>query len=265
MRHTAILEGPSGTGKTRSLRTAVPHVDNLLCLTTETGFEHVLFKDDGGIGETPPRSKVHWHYHPPARISWADLKIAGTLINTNTVEALQSMKGGVNKYQYTQFLEMLDVLGNFTCDCCNKSWGSADDWDESIFLAVDGLSGLSSMSMDLATGAKPVKTQPDWGVAMDNLERFVGKLAFDTHCHVGLISHVDRERDEVTGGTWLTLKTLGVKLAPKLVPMWDEVIMAKRDGTEFLWSTAEPNADLKTRFMPLDGKLPPDWGLLLRK
>lgn len=264
MRSTVLLEGPSGTGKTTALRTIVPHVEKLFVLSTETGFEQVFFKKDPSLGPVPDKAKVHWKFLPPARPSWGDMKKAAQLINTLNVDALQKMQAGINKSAFQQFLEMIDVLGGFTCDCCNNNWGPADEWPESNAFALDGLTGISTMSMDLAVGAKPVKTQPDWGVAMDNLERFVSKCVFDTRCTFILLSHVDRERDEVTGGTWITTKTLGVKLAPKLVAMFDEVILAKRNGRDFVWSTAEPNADLKGRVLPLSDKITPDFGQLFK-
>lgn len=262
-RHTALLEGPPGTGKTTSIRTAAPHLERGFILTTEPGLEIVLRKTIPGI---PPIGKnVHWKYLPPARPSWQDLKDSAVKINSMTIETLQKQSSGINKLAYDQFLKMIDVLGNFQCDCCGEKHGAADSWNEKDGLFMDGLTGISTMSMDLTVGSKPVKTQPDWGVAMDNLERFVGKCVFDTRCSFILLGHVGREKDEVTGGVQVTTATLGVKLAPKLVQMFDEVILAKKSGTGFVWSNNEPNCDLKNRYLPLSDKLPPDFGQLFKE
>lgn len=261
-RHTALLEGPAGTGKTTSLRTAFPYVERAFILSTEPGLEIVLKKK---IGNLPiPGSNVHWKYLPPARPSWDDLKDAARKINTLDIESLQKQKMGINKTHYDQFLQMIDHLGNFECDCCKVSHGAADDWGERDLFVIDGLTGISTMSMDLTVGAKPVKTQPDWGVAMDNLERFVGKCVFDTQCNFILLAHVGREKDEVSGGIHTTTHTLGVKLAPKLVQMFDEVLLAKK-GDRFMWSNNEPNCDLKNRYMELSNQINPDWGQLLEE
>ena len=261
-RHTALLEGPAGTGKTTSLRTAFPHVERAFILSTEPGLEIVLRKK---LGDLPiPGSNVHWKYLPPARPSWSNLRDAALKINSLDIEALQKQKMGINKTDYDQFLQMIDVLGNFECDCCKKSHGAADEWGENDLLAMDGLTGISTMSMDLTVGAKPVKTQPDWGVAMDNLERFVGKCVFDTRCSFILLAHVAKEKDEVSGAIHVTTSTLGNKLAPKLVQMFDEVLLAKK-GEHFHWSNNEPMVDLKNRYLPLSSELDPDWGQLLKE
>lgn len=264
MRHTMLLEGPPGTGKTTSLRTALPFLrGNLFLLSTEPGYDIVMNKK---IGNLPvPGGNFHYKYLPPARPKWGDLKSAAQKINSMDIETLQKQKMGIDKAFYDQFLKMIDALANFKCDCHGQSWGPADEWDESNLLCTDGLTGISTMSMDLTVGAKPVKTQPDWGVAMDNLERLVGKCVFDTRCNFVMIGHIGREKDEISGGVHLTTHTLGVKLAPKLVQMFDEVVLAKRSGGEFLWSNDEPNCDLKSRFLPHGSKLPADFGLLLKE
>lgn len=260
-RHTAMLEGPAGTGKTTSLRSAFPHVKRAFVLTTEPGFEIVMKKK---VGNLPiPDSHVHYKYHPPARPSWSDLRDAAYKINTLDIESLQKQKMGINKTSYSQFLDMIDILGNFECDCHHEKHGAADEWGEDTLLSIDGLTGCSTMSMDLTVGAKPVKTQPDWGVAMDNLERFIGKCVFDTRCNFILLAHVGREKDEVSGSIYTTTHTLGVKLAPKLVQMFDEVLLAKK--TPFQWSNDEPLCDLKNRYLPLSNKLNPDWGQLFKE
>lgn len=124
-------------------------------------------------------------------------------------------------------------------------------------IVIDSMSGLAIMAMNLVAGSKPVKCVADWGIAIDNLERLITKLCVDVKCHFVLTAHLERETDEVTGGTTLMASTLGKKLAPKLPRFFSDVIHVKRTGTDFEWSTATSNVDLKARNLPLKDKIPP--------
>jgi hypothetical protein len=99
----------------------------------------------------------------------------------------------------------------------------------------------------------------DWGIAIDNLERLITKLVVDTRCFFVLTAHLERETDEVTGGTQLMASTLGRKLAPKIPRWFDDVIHCRREGDKFIWSTDTMNVDLKARNLPLSGLLSPSF------
>jgi hypothetical protein len=100
---------------------------------------------------------------------------------------------------------------------------------------------------------------PDWMVSQNNLAGFINKLCADLDCHFVLTGHIEREKDEVDGSIKLMASTLGQKLAPKLPRYFDEVILAKHIGDDFLWSTSESNTDLKARMLPIANKLPPSF------
>jgi hypothetical protein len=75
-----------------------------------------------------------------------------------------------------------------------------------------------------------------------------------------LLAHVERELDEVFNtGLKLTVSTLGRKLAPKIPPMFSDVVLTVREGTQFSWSTEHPAADLKARNLPIASNLPPSF------
>jgi hypothetical protein len=79
-----------------------------------------------------------------------------------------------------------------------------------------------------------------------------------------MAAHLEREQDEVTGGVQLMASTLGKKLAPRLPRFFSDVVHCRRDGTNFFWSTASNNVDLKARNLPISDKLPASFVPLLK-
>lgn len=245
----ALIVGPIGTGKTHSLRTLVEDCGKeLFVIATEPGIETIL----GDL----PKDKCHWQYIPQAKTSWQVLIENAEDLNAYALDVL-AKRPSKNKNKYLQFLQVLNALANFTDDRTGEVFGPVDDFGTERAVALDGMSGLSTMAMDLVVGAKPVKTQPEWGAAMDNLDRLNKKLTADMQCTFVLISHIDREKDELTGGTSLKVSTLGQKLAPEIPKPYDEVILSVRSGDKFTWSTTTSGVDLKTRLLPWKEGLPP--------
>lgn len=248
-----ILLGPVGTGKTSALKTIPAAGHPLYVISTEPGIGNILTHDD---------ALCHWCYIPPAAEPWDILEKNANYLNTLTNDQLQKMPG-MNKSEYRQFLDLLGACREFQCDVCKQIFGPVDHLPEDAVFAIDGLSGLSKMSMDLVVGGKPIASQPDWGAAMNNLERFLTKCCADTRCSFALISHIDREQDEVTGGTKIMVSTLGRKLAPKIPRFFDEVVLCRKQGANFFWSTTESGVDLKARRLPFSDTIKPDFKPLL--
>lgn len=249
-----LLVGGTGTGKTHSIHTLV-----------EAGLEvFVVFSEPGMevLSDIPPE-KCHWHYIPPSAPDWAAMIDSATKINTLSFKALAEMPD-INKRQYTEFIDLLKCLSNFHDDRTGQDFGDVSKFDNSRALVVDSLSGLNIMAMNMVAGSKPVKSMADWGVAMDNLERLITKLTVDVNCTVVMTAHLEREQDELTGGVQLMASTLGKKLAPRLPRFFSDVVHCRRDGTDFSWSTATSNVDLKARNLPITEKLPADFRLLLK-
>ena len=67
------------------------------------------------------------------------------------------------------------------------------------------------------------------------------------------------------GGVKITVSTLGRALAPKIPPMFSDVILSYREGTKFFWSTANAQADLKARNLPLAEGQTQDFKVILDK
>jgi len=244
--------GGTGSGKTYAIKT---FKDKGI-----TPFAIFLEPEDGVV--QIPREEWHQRYIAPASASWPDMIQSAEYINKLSFKALTEMSD-IKKSSYNQFVEFLRTLNNFKCDTDGKEYGDVCKWGTDRALIIDGLSGLSIMSMNLMVGSKPVKSQADWAVAMDNLERLIQKLCTDTRCHLVLISHVERETDEVFGGSKIMASTLGRKLAPKIPRFFSDVILAEQKGGQFQWSTAAPGADLKGRNVPVKEGLPPSFVPLL--
>ena len=250
-----LLEGPTGTGKTFSLRTLIEAGVTPFCIFTEPGYE---------VLEDIPADKCHWKYIPPASVGWDSLLESAQKINQMTYDSLSKL-GGVNKQHYKQFMEVITNLHNFTCDRTGEEFGDVSTWGPDRAIVIDGLSGLSQMAMDLVVGSKPTKAMPDWMMAQDNLQRLLDKLSNDTNCHFILIAHIEPEKDEVTGGTQLMASTLGRKLAPKLPRNFSDVVLARREESKFYWSTTNARADLKARNLPLSDTIEPSFKLMHEK
>lgn len=243
-----LLLGTIGTGKTTSIRSLVDAGLEVFVLATEPGIHTIL-------GDIPPE-KLHWKYITPAKTSWDTLLKNARMVNSYSMEQLQKM-ASPTRAEYGQFYEVIEACNDFVCDRTGESFGDTEDFGPERAFVIDGLSGLSQMAMDLVCGAKPIKSLPEWLVAQDNLHRFISKLCSDLKCTFVLLSHVEREKDELTGGTFLTVSTLGQKLAPKLLKPFDEVVLAYKDGTDFRWSTTRSGVDLKSRTLPLSDEIEP--------
>lgn len=244
-----MLLGGTGTGKTHSIRTLLDAGLEVFVLFSEPGMEV--------LADTDPE-RLHWHYIAPASPEFGDMIDSAKKINTMNLKMLADMTD-INKRKYTEFIDMLVALSDFPCDRTGKKYGAVDSWGPDKVIVVDSMSGLAIMAMNLVTGSKPVKSMSDWGIAQDNLERLITKLCVDTRCHFVLTAHLEREVDEVTGGTTLMASTLGRKLAPKLPRFFSDVVHVKRDGTNWSWSTATTNVDLKARNLPIADKISPSF------
>lgn len=249
-----ILMGASGTGKTHSIRTLVEEGITPFVIFTEPGMEV--------LSDIPPE-KLHWRYIPPVVGNLQSILDMATKVNKFSYEQLTKMSDS-ERSKYNQFLEVISSSNRFVCDRTGEDFGCADTWPTSRWLVIDSLTGLGKMAMSLVVGGRPTKSMPDWGVAQDMIRKLIDYETTNLRCGFCLIAHVSRERDEITGGTYVTINTLGQKLAPELPLFFSDVLMAKREGKDFFWSSAEVGADTKARNVELSGKLPPSFVPLIQ-
>ena len=257
-----LIEGPTGTGKTHSLGTIADSGVDLFLLFTESGLETTLgYWTDRGL-EVP--GNVHWHMLARGQDSFATMAQTADTINRLDLSALSKMQD-VNRAKQNQFVTLLRAMSDFPDDRTGRKFGPVDQWGPDRCLAIDSLSGINPLAMSLVVGGKPVKSQSDWGIAMDQIEKLVRQLTDGCKCHTVMTAHVERETDQVLGGVKLTVATLGVKLAPKIPPMFSDVILTSREGDKFFWSTANSQADLKARNLPLADHITPTFAPIFEK
>lgn len=250
---TALI-GPAGTGKTTSLVTLIEAGLKLRMLATEpTAPNRVL---DEIIKRKLNPDDFDWEFISPATPSWESLKKAGVMVkelNLKQIADLPPDKLG------EAWIKLLNGISNFKSDKTGKDLGDATEWGPEFAFCIDGLSGINVMSRNLTIGLKPNPAPGEWGVMQNNILSLIGKLTADTTSFLVLIAHVEREANEITGMTNITLSTIGAKLAPKLPPLFSNVIYAKRKGMEFSWSTAETGVDTKPTDLPMSDNLPPNF------
>jgi len=259
-----LLIGPAGTGKTYDIGTLVEADPKLevFFLGMESGIESLFgfWKDKG----KPIPPNLHWHVQAAPKASFTELMDSAKLVNTMSLKALAEMSDP-NRSKHDQYIKLFEVLNNFPDDRTGTKFGSVDSWTPSRALVIDGLTGLGRAAMSLVIGGKAVRSQSDWGIAQDQLEKLLRMFCDGCRCHVIVLGHVEREVDAVLGGTKIMVSTLGKALAPKIPSMFSDVIMAVRNGDKWLWDTSSPMADLKTRNLPIAGNLAPDFKPVIDK
>lgn len=257
-----LLMGPAGTGKTYSIGTLVEAGIEVFYLSLEPGLEALLgYWADRG---KPIPDNLHWHNLPAPAASFTELIDAATKINTLSLDSLAKM-ADPNRGKHNQFISLLTALNNFPDDRTQTKFGPVNTWTASRALVVDGLTGFNRAAMSLVVGGKPVRSQSDWGIAQDQVERLLRLLCDSCACHFVLLAHVERETDMVLGGTKLMVSTLGKALAPKIPAMFSDVILTVRNGDKWSWDTANAMADLKTRNLPIQANNPQSFAPIIAK
>src|SRR4030095_12758190 len=251
-----LLLGPPGRGKTTSLVTFIEAGLDLFGIGTDPGFEESLL--DAMDRKHLPMDKLHYRYVAPASAPWDTLLDAATKVKSMTYEQLSSMKGG-DKSGYTQFLELLRTLADFTDQRTGENFGPVDAFPENCAVCLDSLSGINVMALDMMIGGKPTAHQGEWGVAMNMEEKLVLKLTSDLKCFFVLTAHVEKEPDLLSGVPLTMVGALGKKLAPKLPRTFSDGILTIKEGDNFTWRTAALNVDLKSRSLPIANGLEPSF------
>lgn len=251
---SVALMGVSGAGKTYAIHTFALAGVEIYFLGTEPNAVDTLL--DACERNKVDMNLVHYHQMKIAAPGWDAIEQNIKLVKEMSYETLTTQKD-ISKRHMEHLMEMFKACKDFPDDRTGKNFGDATSWGPSRVFVIDSLSGLNRMAREYVVGYKPTMHQGEWGVAMQLEENIIVKLLTDRNCYFVLTAHVDREVDEISGGTTITMSALGRKLAPQLVKYFSEIVLAKRDGTKFIWSTAEANAAVKNRALPVSSSLPP--------
>lgn len=257
-----LLMGPAGTGKTYSIKTLVDAGIEVFYLMLEPGLESLLGAWTDAGKEVP--ANLHWHQLKAPSASFADLIDSASKINTLSLDGLAKMQDP-NRSKHNQFIELLTALNNFPDDRTGEKFGPVNSWGTNRALVIDGLTGLNRAALSLVVGGKPVKSQSDWGIAQDQVDKILGLLCDGCLCHFVLIAHVERETDQVLGGVKITVSTLGKALAPKIPIKFSDVILTTREGNKWTWDTGNSMADVKARNIPFKSGLESSFGQIVEK
>jgi hypothetical protein len=252
-----LLMGSPGGGKTDSLATILAQDLDLFIVGTEPRFIESLL--DSCKRRAIPTARLHWITIEPVKPSFSSMMQQATNINNMSYESLSQIKLAGDKKEYNQFITLLQSLSNFRCEHCGREFGAVDKWGPDKCLVVDSLSGINIMAYKLMMGSKPTAAPGEWGVAMNLEEDLINKLCADTRCMFVLTAHIDRETNEITGGSNIFVGALGKKLAPKIPRFFSEVVRAYKEGDKYWWSTASVGYELKKRTLPDSEKIAPDF------
>lgn len=257
-----MLMGPAGTGKTHSIGTLVDSGIEVFYLGLESGLESLIgYYTDKGL---PIPDNLHYHMLKAPEASFEALLSAATKINQFSFDSLAKMQDP-DRHKHNRFLDLLTALNDFPDDRTGQKFGSVKNWDATRAVVIDGLTGVCAAAKSLVVGAKPVISPSDWQVAQDTTEKLIRMLCDNCPCHFVLIAHVEREVDQILGGVKLMASALGQKLAPKLPPMFSDVILTVRNGDKWVWDTANVMADVKTRNLTISANNPQSFGPVIAK
>lgn len=255
---SVLLQGASGSGKTSALVTALAAGLEVFVIGTEPGFVDSLI--DRANALSLPIDKLHWMSVLPATEGWEALDEMVSKIGSLDFEGISKIKGIGKEKTRVPAQKFLAALKDFRCEHTGASFGSFTRWDDTRMLAIDSLSGLSTISWYLTVGNKPTGAPGEWNIAMNFIEALLMKINSDRQCYFTLTAHVEKEMDEISGVMRVMTSTLGRKLAPKIPRFFSEVVYAQRGATPpFRWSTIDSSADLKNRVLPVSNNLLPSF------
>ena len=257
-----LLEGASGTGKTHSIGTLVDTGLDVHTIFLEAGQETLYgYWTDRGL-DVPPN--LHVHSLESRTAGFTELLDSARKTNTLSHDVLAKMIDPT-RAKYDGYIKLLTTLNNYTDQRTGQSFGAVDSWGTDRVVVIDGLTGINRAAMQLVVGGKATRSQAEWGQAQHYVEELLQKLTNGCRCHFVLIAHIERETDQVLGGSKITMSTLGKALGPKIPQMFSDVVLCRREGDKFMWSTADVSADLKFRNLPLSSTIKPDFAQIVSK
>lgn len=264
-----LLEGDSGSGKTYALGSLVDWaakqnpVVEVFVVFTENGLETLLgYWRDRKLAVP---ENLHWHEIPSAALGLASLiqgaKDVGNLTYDGLTKMIDPMRG-TNNPAY----KFLQTFNDFPDDRTGKKFGNIGEWKANRFLCIDSLTEMAVLYEKMCVGTKPVMSQPEYLVAQNNLMNFLRYMCAPSNAFgFVMTAHLQKQMVEATGSMMYTIKAIGKAISDDIPKLFSEVILCRRDGTEWCWDTVSPGFVTKTRYLPISAKLPPRFEQILDK
>lgn len=275
-----LIQGDSGAGKTYTLGTIADWASrqsaplSVRVLFTENGLE--TFKSywvdpplDAATAKPirparPIPPNIAWHVASPGAQTLASLKDAAQKVGLLSYKSLTEMVDP-NRGMANPAFKMLEALENFPDDRTGAKLGNIGSWGRDTIFCVDSLSELAEGYKRMATGNKPVMSQPEYQVAQNNLINFLRFLTQGPKFTLVMTAHLQKQVNELTGGTTLMTSAIGKAIADDIPKLFSEVLYSYREGLSWYWDTSAPNVVTKTRYLPIRAKIAPDLGYIMDK
>lgn len=248
-----LIIGGIGTGKTTAIKSLIGTGVTPMCIFTENSFD---------VLADVPKDKLHWMYIKPTSPDLQNLIDSAHKVGVLNADQIQKSHD-MTRDARNQYYPLLNALAKFVCNRTGQDFGNVSTWGTDKCLVIDSLSGITLAATKLAVGEKYAMTQPEFQIAMKTIENLMIQVCTGFGCHAVVTAHAEREVDEVFGGVKIYPSTLGRKLGPVLGRYFTDVVLAKVNGTKFVWDTVDPQADLKARNMPRAPENPPSLAPLL--
>lgn len=263
-----LLEGPSGTGKTHVIGTLVDWAARqnpprpVHVVFTENGLESLL----GYWVEKklPIPTNLRWHVSLVPALGLDQLINAAEMAGKVSYEALTKMVDSSRSVN-NPWEKFLRVLSDVPDDRTGTKFGNIGTWDSSTILVNDSLSETAQACFKMVVGNKPVASQPDYQVSQNNLLNWLRYMTQSFQGTFVITAHVQRQINDVAGTMQLMTKAIGKALGDEIPQLFSEVIFTVREGSNWYWETASSNVDTKTRYLPVQTKIRPDFGQIMDK
>lgn len=259
-----LLMGPAGTGKTYALGTladwAQANHKTMFVLALDPGIEALLgyWTDRKLLIPTC----LHWHSQQTKPLTLKQIMDGAEKVGKLSYELLTKLQDP-NRGDNNAFWKILSSCAEPVSDRDGRKFPPVDKWDSDMIFCIDGLTELSNAAMKMQIGNKPTAAPSDYGVAQNNLMNFLRLLTQGSRYTFVLIAHVQRSKNEVTGGETLQVNTVGQAICGEIPPMFSDVIYTVREGATFTWDTAAYGVDTKTRSLGYRRAIKPDFGQIM--
>ena len=265
-----LLMGGGGTGKTFALGTAVDWAQangkEVFALFTENSLETLLgyWLDETATRKPRPVPPcLHYHQALTKPVDLASLIDGADKVGRLSYEAVTKMQDPNRGGDKNAFWKILKACSDFPDDRTGKTFGPIDRFGIDKIFILDSLTELANACMKMVIGNKPTASQPDYGVAQNNLMNFMRLVTQGVPCTFIMTAHIDRQTDELTQTTKTMVKSIGKALATDIPPLFSDVIFSVREADQFYWDTAAYGVDTKTRSLGYRSKIKPDFAQIL--